>query len=135
MKKQIINISILFTLFTTLEAASSDSTMDSYMGYMWLLTAFVLLILSYFLIKSKKEISEFSELLKEKDEKIKWLREISAKNENRQNLKIQDLEKRVLELTHEIEMLEQKAKEGTKNQVVAKIEELENKRKNAEDQL
>ncbi|SFZ98727.1 hypothetical protein MNB_SV-5-390 [hydrothermal vent metagenome] len=135
MKKQIINISILFTLFTTLEAASSVSTMDSYMGYMWLLTAFVLLILSYFLIKSKKEISEFSELLKEKDEKIKWLREISAKNENRQNLKIQDLEKRVLELTHEIEMLEQKAKEGTKNQVVAKIEELENKRKNAEDQL
>ncbi len=70
----------------------------------------------------------YKKRLKAKDEKIDWLREITAKNDYTHTKKAQEQEKQIVELNHTIEKLETKVKEGTKNQVVSKIEALEAKR-------
>ena len=74
------------------------------------------------------EVYKQRELLKEKEEKIAWLRKVMAQNEHAKTKLEHENEKKIMELTHTIEMLERKAKEGTKNQVVAKIEEQQQKR-------
>jgi|GEM_PF-2175543 len=70
-------------------------------------------------------------LLKEKEEKIEWLRRIKGENEYRLTQQIQELEKHITELNHTVENLERQIKEGTKNQVVAKLEALQRKREQA----
>jgi len=74
------------------------------------------------------KLNEKRELLGEKEEKIVWLRKVMAQNEHAKTKLEHENEKKIMELTHTIEMLERKAKEGTKNQVVAKIEEQQQKR-------
>ncbi len=76
----------------------------------------------------KGQLHEKHELLGEKEEKIAWLRKVMAQNEHAKTKLEHENEKKIMELTHTIEMLERKAKEGTKNQVVAKIEEQQQKR-------
>ena len=68
------------------------------------------------------------ELLGEKEQKIAWLRKMMAQNEYAKTKLEHENEKKIMELTHTIETLERKVKEGTKNQVVAKIEEQQRKR-------
>ena len=72
------------------------------------------------------------ELLQEKEEKILWLTRQNAENEQQHILREQELEKEILRQTHTVEDLERRLKEGTKNQVVAKIEELQNRRQTAQ---
>ena len=76
----------------------------------------------------KGQLNEKRKLLGEKEEKIAWLRKVMAQNEHAKTKLEHENEKKILELQHTIEMLERKAKEGTKNQVVAKIEEQQRKR-------
>ncbi len=79
----------------------------------------------------KGQLNEKRELLGEKEEKIAWLRKVMAQNEHAKTKLEHETEKRIMELTHTIETLERKAKEGTKNQVVAKIEAQQQKREKA----
>ena len=64
----------------------------------------------------------------EQEEKIKYLRQISAENDHRHITATHESEKEILELKHAIEGLETKIKEGTKNQVVSMLEAQKNKR-------
>lgn len=128
MKRTLVKTGILFSLFDTLEASDFQNVLLPYQGYLWLSTGFILLLLLYLSIRYKKQIYRQNTLLAEKDEKIQWLRQIHAESEHRNMIKMQEMEKQIMNLNHQLETLEQKAKEGTKNQVVAKIEELQNKR-------
>ncbi len=78
-------------------------------------------LLLYLVFKYKKE-------LKLKEETIKGLRHIGAQNEARQEKKFQDSENKIIELTHSVRRLENNINEGTKNQVVVKIEAQQNRR-------
>ena len=87
-------------------------------------------LLIYGLIRAKSELKQATERTKELEEKVEWLRKIRAENEYKKEKKITELEKENLQLRHKIETLEQKLKEGGKNQIVAKIESYRSRRKN-----
>ncbi len=91
-------------------------------------TAFVLFVL-WSLCRSK--LKETAAALSEKEEKVTWFRQVTAQNEQAKIKHEHEMEKKVLALTHTVETLERKVKEGTKNQVVAKIEAQQRKRENA----
>jgi hypothetical protein len=95
-------------------------------------TVFLFLLLAGIIVVFMKKNSKNKKLLAEKEEKIMWLRQINAENEHRHTQREQEMEKEILKQTHTIENLELKLKEGTKNQVVAKIEELQNRRQTAQ---
>jgi len=99
-----------------------------YLALVGIGTAFVLFVL-WTLCRSK--LKETAAALEEKEEKVTWFRQVMAQNEHAKTKHEHEMEKRVLELTHTIETLEKKLKEGTKNQVVAKIEAQQRKRENA----
>jgi len=79
-------------------------------------------ILGYLWQYTKKKVVLLEEQLEEKEEKINWLRQRAIVSEQKQVEKEHENEKEILRLQHTIDALEAKAKEGTKNQVVAKIE-------------
>jgi biopolymer transport protein ExbB/TolQ len=123
-------ISLLF--FNILHAAQTPIfQMSIYTGVLFFFLLVVIVII-FILIKKR---SKTAQLLEEKDEKIKWLRQISAQNDHRHAQKEQEMEKEIMKLTHTIENLELKLKEGTKNQVIAKIEELQSKRQTAQSRI
>ena len=105
--------------------------MDAYMGYIYLSGIFLAAIILYLLVTRSRKLQEMRSTLEEKEEKIQWLRQIHGENEYKLQTKIQDLEKALTEANHSIETLEQKLQEGTKNQVVAKLEALQHKREQA----
>ncbi len=121
------SILILFTLFNTLYASSESLYQTSL--YTGTLFFFLLLALIAFILFKKN--AKDKKILEEKEEKITWLRQIHAENEHRHLKKEQETEKEIISLKHTIEDLERKLQEGTKNQVVAKIEALQKKRQNA----
>jgi len=88
----------------------------------------VILILLFILFRNSKKLKALNKVIDEKDEKIQWLRKVFAQKEASLNKDIKEFEKKVTELNHTIDTLEQKLKEGTKNQVVAKLDSLQRKR-------
>jgi len=107
------------------------NNIEMYVLPVGMLVIVLLVGLIYLLVQSKKEIKSQKKYLKGKDEKIKWLREIAAENEHRYTAKDHETQKQIMALEHTIELLETQAKEGTKNQVVSKIEALQTKREKA----
>ncbi len=71
---------------------------------------------------------KYKKAMKEKDEKIESLHQLNTKNQTHYENKIQEEKSKILELTHTIERLETQAREGTKNQVISKIEAQQKKR-------
>ena len=120
----------LFTLFGLESLFASDlSQIHISLGNIILIvTAVIIVALLFMLFLSNKKAKVLQEVIKEKDEKIQWLRKVFAQKETNLNKTIRELENNVNELNHTIDSLEQKLKEGTKNQVVAKLESLERKR-------
>ena len=94
-------------------------------------TLFLFLLMLSIIIVQMRRGSADKEALKEKASKIDWLRQVRVEDQQRHTKEIQALEKEILTLTHTIERLEMKLAEGTKNQVVEKIEALEKKRQAA----
>ena len=88
----------------------------------------LLLLLLYVLFRYKKELNETQERLEEKEEKIKWFRQIDAENERKRVALAHKVELETQSLQNNIERLEKEAEEGTKNQVIAKLEVLQSKR-------
>ena len=86
------------------------------------------LIFIYIILNQRKTLKSKNLLLLEHEEKITYLRKIHAEYEYKQTQKEHANEKKTLELNHTIESLEEKINDGTKNQVVAKIEAFKNKR-------
>ena len=95
-------------------------------------TVFLFLLLAGIMFIFIRKNTKNKKLLAEKEEKIMWLRQINAENEHRHTQREQEMEKEILKQTHTIENLELKLKEGTKNQVVSKIEELQSRRQTAQ---
>jgi len=88
------------------------------------------LILSIFIIIQRyaKIIRQKKDIIAEHEEKIKWFRQITGENEHKKMTQEHQSEKEILELKHTIENLEQKVKEGEKNQIVSKIEMYQERR-------
>ncbi len=97
------------------------SEYSEYLLSFGLVAILLILALLYLVFKYKKSI-------KAKDEKIQSLRIMNAQNEKRYESKVQEAQNKILELTHIINRLETNANEGTKNQVVSKIEAQQNRR-------
>ncbi|MCF6205836.1 MAG: hypothetical protein L3J47_02920 [Sulfurovum sp.] len=115
-------------MFLILLGSANAGASSLYETSLYTGTLFLFLLLLGMVIYMTRRASQDKELLKEKEAKITWLRQIHAENEQKHLQKLQELEKEILKLTHTIENLEVKLKEGTKNQVVAKIEALHNQR-------
>lgn len=98
-------------------------------------TVFLFLLLAGIIVVLMMKRTKDRQLLQEKEEKIVQLIRQNAENEQHHMQREQEMEKEILTLTHTIENLELRLKEGTKNQVVTKIEELQNKRQAAQNKL
>jgi Tfp pilus assembly protein PilO len=120
---------LLLTLFLIHSAHAAEMSVHDTSLFIIILFMFLLLISIYafFIKKSAKK----EELLQEKEKKITWLRQVHAEDEHRHFKNAQETEKEIIALKHTIADLERKLQEGTKNQVVAKIEALQKKRQSA----
>jgi hypothetical protein len=114
---------------------TAQATATTYETSLYTGTVFLFLLLLAITIVQMRKSSQDKVLLAEKEEKITWLRQIHAEHEHAHLEKEKTLESEILKLTHANENLELKLKEGTKNQVVTKIEELQNKRQTVQDRL
>jgi len=118
---------LILCAFLNIVHASSESL---YQTSLYTGTLFFFLLLAIIALILYKKHSKDQKLLEEKEEKITWLRQVHAENEHRYLKKEQETETEILSLKHTISDLERKLQEGTKNQVVAKIEALQKKRQN-----
>ncbi|WP_295421513.1 hypothetical protein [Sulfurovum sp.] len=89
----------------------------------------ILLIVSVYAFYVRK-CDQKNILIQEKEKEIIGLHQRNAEYEKESLKKDSEKEKEILSLKHTIENLERKLQEGTKNQVVAKIEALQKKRQN-----
>jgi len=120
---------LLSLLASSIANASSLNQINISLGNILMIAlGVVILVLIFMLFRNSKKIKALSKIIEEKDEKIQWLRKVFAQKENALNKDIKELEKKITDLNHTIDTLEQKLKEGTKNQVVTKLESLERKR-------
>jgi Na+-transporting methylmalonyl-CoA/oxaloacetate decarboxylase gamma subunit len=116
--------------YHTAQASATTYETSLYTG-----TVFLFLLLLAIAMVQMRKSSQDKVLLAEKEEKITWLRQIHAEHEQAHLQKEKTLENEILKLTHANENLELRLKEGTKNQVVSKIEELQNKRQTVQNRL
>jgi len=127
MKRLLISALLPLSLFGSNSALYETSL---YTG-----TLFLFLLMLGIIIIQYRKLSQEREILKEKSAKIDWLRQIRAENETKHLNELKEKEKEILTLTHRVETLELKLKEGTKNQVVEKIEALQKRRESVQRRL
>ena len=101
---------------------------ETYLQVLAGLALFALLELIYFVLKYKKTIKQQELTINEQKEKLESLRKTLAENELQSIQTAHEVEKKMLLLNNSIESLNEKAKSGTKNQVVSKIEALQSTR-------
>ena len=101
---------------------------SEYASTVVLMILLLILLLLFFVIHYKKSLKAKDALLKERDEKIKSLRQYSYEMEQKKVKHEHEVEKEILELNHTIKALETRQKEGLKNQVVVMIDEYAKKR-------
>ena len=111
--------------------AKNTAEVTIHSSSIYLIMLFLLLALivtsAFFINKCDKK----QKLLEGKEENIATFKKQERENETTSLKKDKEIEKEILTLHHTIADLERKIQEGTKNQVVAKIEALEKKRKNS----
>ena len=127
--KQVVVPFLFLTLLHAEQTSAYQIPLDT--GIYLLIFLSILITLIVLAAKTARQARE----LREKEEKIQWLRQVNAQNEQRHTEKIQAMEKEILTLQHTIETLEIQRKEGTRNQVVAKIEALQHRRDHAQKHL
>lgn len=125
-------MSLLLAGSSMLEASVENENIVTlpkmYILPMGLVILFVILVLVYSFLKQRTTLKHNNTLILEQKEKIKFLRQTHAEYEYEQTQKNHTDEKRFLKLQHTISTLEEKINDGTKNQVVAKLEAYKNKR-------
>lgn len=119
---------LLLSLLTLCTAHAEEITIHPTSIYMIMFFLIMMLIITYAYFVNKCEKSQ--KMIKDKDEKIKVLEAAKIVDEKESLIKQQDVEKEITTLKHTISDLERHIKEGTKNQVVAKLEALQKKRHN-----
>jgi biopolymer transport protein ExbB/TolQ len=137
MMKNLINkialkMGLVLLMSSMLKASAANENIVTlpkvYVISIGLVTLFVLLVLIYSFLRQRKILKDKNELIMEHEDKIKFLRQINAENEYKQTQKEHANEKIILEFKHTVATLEEKINDGTKNQVVAKLEACKNKR-------
>lgn len=88
----------------------------------------VIFVLFFVLLQTKKILKTTTKLLEEKKEKVTWFRQIEAEHERKRVELAHQVELEMQALHNSIEKLQKEAKEGTKNQVVSKLESQQHKR-------
>ena len=130
--KIVLKTGLLLILSNILEASVENKNVITlpkmYIVSISLVTLFVMLVLIYSFLRQRKTLKYKNELIVEHEEKIKFLRQVNAENEYKHTQKEHANEKTFLEFQHTITTLEEKINDGTKNQVVAKIEAYRNRR-------
>jgi len=101
---------------------------NDYTSAIILLVIMLIALLLFLTLRYKKMLKNQTELLDEKDEKIKSLRQYSYEMELKRVDREHEIEKEILMLNHSIKELETKQKEGLKSHVVMMIESYEKKR-------
>jgi len=101
---------------------------EDYTSAAILLIIMIMGLLLYLTIRYKKMLKKQANVLSEKEEKIKSLRQYSYEMELKRVDREHEVEKEILTLHHTIKELETKQKEGLKSQVVSMIEGYEKKR-------
>ena len=130
--KIVLKMSLFLAGSSMLEASVENENIVTlpkmYILPMGLVILFVILVLVYSFLKQRTTLKHKNALILEQEEKIKFLRQTHAEYEYKQTQKNHTDEKRFLEFQHTVTTLEEKINDGTKNQVVAKLEEYKNKR-------
>ncbi len=119
---------LLLALLLIHTANAGEKAMQNTSLYLsiFFLILFIVSIYAFYVNKcNQKNI-----LLQEKEKEIIALHQRHAEQEKEYFTKESEREKEILSLNHTIENMERKLQEGTKNQVVAKIESLQKKRQN-----
>lgn len=119
---------LLLSLLSIRAVNASEITIHSTSIYMIIFFLILLSIIIYAFFRNKCEKQD--EIMKEKIEKIKDLKMQKREAEKEAVNKKQAVEKEIILLNHTISDLERQLKEGSKNQIVAKIEALQQKRQN-----
>ena len=130
--KKVLKMSLFLAGSNMLEASVENENIVTlpkmYIVPLGLVILFVVLVLVYSFLKQRTTLKHKNALILEQEEKIKFLRQTHAEYEYKQTQKNHTDEKRFLEFQHTVTTLEEKINDGTKNQVVAKLEEYKNKR-------
>jgi predicted Holliday junction resolvase-like endonuclease len=127
----------LLTIFFLITAYLFGGDMDYNNLQVSLITlgGVVFLGLIWMVVKYQSDVSRLKKELEEKEEKIQWLKQLEAQNEQKRVQNEHEREKEILELNSKIKELESKAKESSKNQVVAMIETQRDRRDKIIDRL
>jgi len=88
----------------------------------------IILVLLILWIGSIQRLKNTQKNLEEKKEKITWFRQLEANHERTKIELAHKVELEIQALNNTISKLEKEAKEGTKNQVVIKLESQQHKR-------
>jgi len=128
------NLMFVFLCMSSLVEAG-DNSLNELQVALATLAGVVFLTLIWMSVKYKGDVTKLKEELSQKEEKIVWLKQLMAQNEQKQVQKEHENEKAILELKNRIKELEAKAKESSKNQVVAMIESQRTKRDKILDRL
>ena len=125
MKHLLLTLLSIHTLYAN---NTAEVTIHSSSVYLIMLFLGLALIVTYAFFVHK--CSKLQKLIEEKEEKIAIFKKQEREDEIASLNKDKEAEKEILALNHTIENLQRQIQEGTKNQVVLKIEELERKRHN-----
>ena len=123
----------LFSILLSISLLSAQETKEVtiHPSSMYLIFLFLFLAIiigyAYFINKCNQQ----KKMLDTKDKQITTLEEEKRESQTSVLIKEQENEKEMLLLQHTIADLERNLQEGTKNQVVSKIEALEKKRQNS----
>jgi len=120
---------LLLTLIAIDTVHAAEKPMNNSALYLTILFLILFIISTYAFYVRKCD--KKNTLLQEKEKDIIALHQHHAMQEKESFQKESQKEKEILSLNHTIADLERKLQEGTKNQVVAKIETLQKKRKKA----
>ena len=124
-----------FSLITLLGAVTLNAAQSGvYQTSLYTGTLFLFLLLLGIVLVQMRRASQDRKLLMQKEEKLERIREQCAQKEQLLLSQIQELEKEKIELNFTIESLQVKLKEGTKNQVVSKLEALRRARRNVQEE-
>ena len=120
---------LFFTLLFANTAYADEISIHSTSLYLIILFLCLALMISYaFYIYKATQRDERS---KKQEKKIANLQKKKLENKNEYLQHIQKMEKEISNLKHTIVDLERQIQEGTKNQVVSKLEALQKKRQSA----
>jgi Tfp pilus assembly protein PilO len=119
---------LLLSLLTLSSVNAAEITIHSTSVYMIMLFLVLALIIMFAYFNNKCE--KYEKTIKEQKEKIKAFEKQNIADDKETLIKQQAVEKEIILLNHTISDLERQLKEGSKHQIVAKIEALQQKRQN-----